>query len=666
MLQLGMVKYRNMEAKKSTHSILHLVISALLTVLLIFIVFSESSLSELHRIARDLSTPFLIAFITCSITALFLRALRYRLMLAAMRIESLPSFWRILLITGVRNAFVDFLPARLGELSYIYFLNCFGVRVASGISSFGLCIVLDLLSLILVAALFALCSIAFEFGSGPTLHFNSTNLFVAFLVLSAIFGFGLYVLVHLHGIFSYMSEIVGKMSFLKRAEPILRMISLDLDRVKNYRVLAWLLLVTIALRVAKYSGLYFLALSILGAWNISWQALSPLGSFAVFVVSEASASLPISGLMGFGVYEGVWSTLFSYACGNICDGLPATTIAFSVHLITQIIGYGIGILCLFLIFVILFFSKRILSEKSKIIFALLFLVPANNYALPDALPYFKVSNSLKLPGKLAFSASFEGHSRVYVLDFKENAIQELGPKGVDLSYPSFSPDGRLLAVSIGPEAKRNIAVMTREGKDLRILGQSDLNSDNPAFSPDSSSVVFYREQKNNPKISNLFLGYPDRTGEVRQLTNLRGRNTTPQWSSDGRSIAFSTDRFWPGWDLCIYNLDTKKESCPLGGVETYCRPRFSNDGKRLAYSYGAFESVDIYLRVLKTNEDVRITELLGREYDATWSPDDRFVAFTNNGDSKKQFKLFVVDTADRKVHALVETNASIRFLSWAK
>ncbi|NMC64387.1 MAG: hypothetical protein GYA55_14580, partial [SAR324 cluster bacterium] len=140
----------------------------------------------------------------------------------------------------------------------------------------------------------------------------------------------------------------------------------------------------------------------------------------------------------------------------------------------------------------------------------------------------------------------------------------------------------------------------------------------------------------------------------------------PQWSSDGRSIAFSTDRFWPGWDLCFFNLDSQKENCPLGGVETYCRPRFSNDGKRLAYSYGAFESVDIYLRNLETNKDSRITELPGREYDAAWSPDDRFIAFTNNGDSKKHFKLFVVNLEDKKAQLLVETNASIRFLSWAK
>ncbi|NMC62828.1 MAG: hypothetical protein GYA55_06625, partial [SAR324 cluster bacterium] len=519
---LDKVKYKNMHSNKSTNHVLHVIVSGLLTLILLFLVFTESSLSDLRDIFNNLNKSFLTAFVVCSLTALVLRAWRYKAMLEAMGVGDMPSLWKMLLVTGIRNAFVDFLPARLGELSYIYFLNRLGVRVSSGVSSFGLCIALDLLSLILVAAIFALFSIVFGTEIGLMVDLKVTQVILAFLLLSIMFILGAFLLVRLYLMFDYMSKIFEKFPRLNRAGAMLSTISTDLNQASGYRDLFYLLVLTVLLRVAKYAGLYFVALAVLGAWGIGAEALNPLASFAVFVLSEASASLPISGLMGFGIYEGVWSTLFSYACGGICEGLPATTIAFSVHLITQIIGYGMGIFCLLFIGAILFFNTGVNPKRLGVGLLLFFLLPFSSYGSSNEALYFDVSKSIKLEGKLAFSAIYEGHSRVYVLDFKDNVIQELGPKGVDLSYPSLSPDGKLLAVSIGPEAKRNIAVMTVGGEGFKVLGQSDLNSDNPAFSPDSSSVVFYREQRNNPKISNLFIGYPDRPEEVRQLTNLRG------------------------------------------------------------------------------------------------------------------------------------------------
>lgn len=654
------------KAWKSKKQILHLAISAFLTLLLLVIVFAESSLGELRENLRRIDLNYCFAFICCSLAALLFRTFRYWTMLRYMQGAETPSYWKIFLVTGVRNAFVDFLPARLGEISYVYFLNRFGIRIVTGISSFGLCIALDLLGLLLVAFIFAIFSAVSGANVEAFMNFGAEKVILGLILLIGGFALGVFVLEHVDGGFKWASRVLLKFPRCQKLGDLLLVIAGDINCVKGFHALSLLLMLTVLLRVAKYGGLYLLTLSVLGAWNMDARVLNPLAAFAVFVISEASASLPISGLMGFGIYEGVWSMLFSIACGVVCSALPTTTIAFLVHVLTQILGYGIGLLCLLIIFLYLALSAKWKERKGlAVLFLILSLVP-ESYAQAEKGLYFEVNNPLKLKGRIAFSAEFNESSNIYVLDFEKEKVIKIGPEETEVSYPSFSPDGRLLAMSIGKKGERNIAVMDAKGGVLKILGQSKFNSDNPAFSPDGSSVVFYRENKNNVNQSNLFLGFPEKPDELQQLSNFKGRNTTPQWSSNGGLIAFSTDRFWPGWDICILDIKSGKEECPLKGIQTYCRPRYSHNGKTLAYSHGAFEDVDIFTRDLESNKDRQVTSLAGRDYDATWSPDDEYIAFTNNGEKKEKFELFVVALADKKIKQLIKSNASIRYLSWVR
>lgn len=56
-----------------------------------------------------------------------------------------------------------------------------------------------------------------------------------------------------------------------------------------------------------------------------------------FITAEAASSLPVSGVMGFGAYEGAWAAVLGITGGRI----PSTaTVIFSVHLITQLVAYS--------------------------------------------------------------------------------------------------------------------------------------------------------------------------------------------------------------------------------------------------------------------------------------------------------------------------------------
>jgi uncharacterized membrane protein YbhN (UPF0104 family) len=102
----------------------------------------------------------------------------------------------------------------------------------------------------------------------------------------------------------------------------------------------WLLLtVSVAIRLIKYLMLSLLLLSIITAItgapaNLPWYLI-----FLGLIASEAAAALPIGGLAGFGLYEGVMGLILS---AQGIDPSQALLISFFQHLLTQIVDYGSG------------------------------------------------------------------------------------------------------------------------------------------------------------------------------------------------------------------------------------------------------------------------------------------------------------------------------------
>jgi hypothetical protein len=114
--------------------------------------------------------------------------------------------------------------------------------------------------------------------------------------------------------------------------------------VKRQKVYLKILLISVIIRFCKYMGLYLMVLGLASQW--SPQVLANL-SFPVvlfaLITAEATASMPVSGIAGFGAYEGVMMATY------IAAGLTATQaslLSFGLHLLTQTIDYSLGGLAL--------------------------------------------------------------------------------------------------------------------------------------------------------------------------------------------------------------------------------------------------------------------------------------------------------------------------------
>lgn len=107
----------------------------------------------------------------------------------------------------------------------------------------------------------------------------------------------------------------------------------------------------------------------------------------------------------------------------------------------------------------------------------------------------------------------------------------------------------------------------------------------------------------------------------------------PQVSPDGKTIVYVRHSFDVRTDRersNLWTIDVKSGAHRplLSGTQNYSSPRWSPDGKRLAYVNAGDEGAQIYVRWMEDGQTARITDLLESPSGLAWSPDGSRIAFT--------------------------------------
>jgi uncharacterized membrane protein YbhN (UPF0104 family) len=286
---------------------------------------------------------YLMVYMGLFASVMLLKAVRYRMLLKASEGQGAPGLGDLTLLTFVGNLFVDLLPARSGSLAYIVFLNQkLDVRLAACFSSFAFAFVFDIIGMLplLLAAI-----LSYQAGAGN----GSPWLWVALGVLAAA---GLSALALMDRVLGLAGRLLAVWTArladpdsrwvrgLARLGEELEHIAQDMAQVKAQGVFWPLLGVSAAIRVGKYLSLYLLILGLAVQWGPEATGRLTLGLVLFsLVLAEATASLPISGLAGFGAYEGVMIFVLRQAG---MDPTQAALLPVTLHLLTQTLDYSTG------------------------------------------------------------------------------------------------------------------------------------------------------------------------------------------------------------------------------------------------------------------------------------------------------------------------------------
>jgi len=173
--------------------------------------------------------------------------------------------------------------------------------------------------------------------------------------------------------------------------------------------------------------------------------------------------------------------------------------------------------------------------------------------------------------------------RLIVSDADGENARVIADSPQPLMSPAWSPDARRLAYVSFEGQQSAVYVQTlRTGTRERVSSRPGVNSA-PAFSPDGRLLALTLSHDNgNLDVYTLDLA----TQQLKQLTTDDAIDTEPSWSPDGRTLYFTSDRAG-GPQVYRVGIDgrARAERVSYEGVYN-ARPRLSPDGKTLAVVYG--------------------------------------------------------------------------------
>jgi uncharacterized membrane protein YbhN (UPF0104 family) len=333
-----------MKRKLQLRLILRVLFSIGISLLLLWILFSMIRKHPGEFVPRDMSSiagrlPMWAVplYIVCALLQTWFRAWRYRLLLRTgigdgEAIPKAPLFF----LTLSRNMFVDMLPSRIGEASYLILLKrVLGTRLAHGLSSLSVSFAFDLVALTALVFIIG--------GTGLVLGQPSKPLLVLLLLLLVIVGIGLALLFFGFGRVVHFTEIflsgLRKYSFIQSLIRTLSETWTSIQHIRNEDVLIKTFFLSLCVRFFKYSGLFFLLSAILATAFPSIATRQFDGILTTLIAGEAAASLPIPTFMSFGSYE-LGATWVLNAAGYALS--DAALAVFLLHLLSQVIDYSLG------------------------------------------------------------------------------------------------------------------------------------------------------------------------------------------------------------------------------------------------------------------------------------------------------------------------------------
>jgi len=290
--------------------------STIITIVLVYILLTQIELGDIFNVLFSIRAHWIILGFILYILSYFFRALRFQILLnEKISIKDLFS------IVCVHNMVNNIIPARMGELSYIYLIKKRGISTGEGIATLMIARIFDV---IIISFLFFVSAIAIR--QLPAVISNALWIIAGFLVIVTLFLFSL---VYKGKNFVDLVERIAERSGLNR----FRIISLllkkanevakNLEKIKSRRIVFYSLLISILIWCPLYLMNYIL-LRAMGLNLSIWLVI--LGS----TFSVMSTLLPVQGLGGFGTHECVWTLAF------MTLGLPkevAIASGFGVHII---------------------------------------------------------------------------------------------------------------------------------------------------------------------------------------------------------------------------------------------------------------------------------------------------------------------------------------------
>lgn len=269
-------------------------------------------------------------------------------------------------------------------------------------------------------------------------------------------------------------------------------------------------------------------------------------------------------------------------------------------------------------------------------------------------------------GRIAFSTDFKQRSQIFSVLPDGTGLRQLTHvgKGHTATLPEWSPDGTKILFTVDTE----IWVMNADGSSQRQLTH-DANrvSEEASWSPDGNKIVFDRcsfpfgQRRCSIDVMNA-----DGTG-VTKLVGGDWISQTPQYSPDGESIAFASNRGGYVSNVWVMGSDGTNPKRLTDPKLQAWGPDWSPDGSHIVFTSDSelpFPSVFV---MHSDGTDVQeLTHLSGGHQAAfaRFSPDGKKIVLVSDLAQSENWDLYVMNADGSALHAIVTTQPRMFATDW--
>lgn len=278
-------------------------------------------------------------------------------------------------------------------------------------------------------------------------------------------------------------------------------------------------------------------------------------------------------------------------------------------------------------------EQKDIAEKASATHLAAFTLP------PASLSERKLDTANVIPrrGEIAWSPdgksiAFAGPSGLYLLALENSAVHRITtpPPVVEDWGPSFSPDGKSVMFvrnrQIGVPDEIWIVPVTG-GEGVRLLSERGRIASPPQWSFDGRSVIFSSNRTGHPGLWRALLDAPDTAVQISEAGS-------PAWDPavSRRGYRLAYERLLRSLSIWQMEISESGEKRPYLAVSSTSDtdqgpgPQFSPDGKKLAYMSDRSGTMEIWV----SNRDGRNpfqVSAVGGAGTPRWSPDGQAIVF---------------------------------------